>query len=258
VIDIHVHILPGLDDGPDDMQEALTMCRLEAEDGVRTIVATPHMFDGAYHVEVRQILDGTGGLRDCVRQEGLPLEIVPGADVHLTTDVCQLLREGKVMTVGNAGKYVMLELPQDVLPAGVADILFNVQLQGIVSILSHPERNREFQAEPERLVPFVQAGNLVQLTAASIVGGFGRHVQEVAHLMLSMRLAHLVASDAHSPSRRPPGLSEARKVVESLLSASEAEEIFERRPREILLGNVVTLPDPDTRRAARKKRWWFF
>ena len=257
MIDLHVHILPGLDDGPRDMSDALEMCLQAVEDGTTTIVATPHMYNGVYDVRREDVLAGVEELRRCVSAAGIALTIVPGADIHIETDLCSHLRDGTIVTVGDTGKYVMLELPHDVMPQGLLAFLFSVQLAGVTPIISHPERNFEVQSDPDVLLPIVGAGNLLQVTAGSITGSFGERPEACAHHLIERRMAHLVASDAHSPKRRRPLLSPARAVVGEMTSAEEAEELFVQRPRKIIAGEYVEVPDVVDERRARKRRGWF-
>ncbi|UCD57684.1 MAG: hypothetical protein JSV16_00830 [Candidatus Hydrogenedentota bacterium] len=244
MIDLHTHILPGMDDGPRQMEEALAMCRIAADDGITAVVASPHMFNGMFNVTRDDILAGVKRLSERIRMEAIPLAVKPGADVWAMPNLTRLLREGAVMTVGDRGKYLMVELPYDVLPLGLSQLLFSIQLQGITPILSHPERNLTVQADPLLMTGFVEAGNLVQLTAASVTGDFGEHAQKCAFALLAARLAHLIASDAHSPDKRPPGLSRALTVVGELLPIEEVDDIFLHRPLRVLAGEYVDLPEP--------------
>jgi len=260
MVDLHTHILPGLDDGPADATEALAMCRAAVDDGTTTVVATPHMAGGLYNVTREAVLDGVRCLRARLEAEDVPLLVEPGADIHITPDLPDLLREGRLVTVGDrpvgSGAYVMLELPHTVIPQGVLEVLFAVQVMGVTPLISHPERNFEVQNDPEVMRPWVAAGTVLQLTAASVVGDFGRRARRCAHYLLRSRLAHVVASDAHSAARRPPGLSRARAVVASLLSAEETEAMFVRRPPRILAGDDLDLPEPAEPRPTGKERWF--
>jgi len=278
MVDLHTHILPGLDDGPTDVTETLAMCRAAVDDGTTTVVATPHMAGGLYHVTREAVLDGVRCLRARLEAEAVPLLVEPGADIHITPDLPDLLREGRLVTVGDrpvgSGAYVMLELPHMVIPQGVLEVLFAVQVMGVTPMISHPERNFEVQNDPDVVRPWVAAGTVLQLTAASVVGDFGRRARRCAHDLLRSRLAHVVASDAHSAASRPmttsrrsrpmttsrrsrpPGLSRARAVVASLLSAEETEEMFVRRPPRILAGDNLDLPEPAEPRPTRKERWF--
>jgi len=257
MIDLHAHVLPGLDDGARDIEEAVVMCRMAAEDGVGTVVASPHMLDGVFNVRREDIIQGVRELRDHLNLAGISLRVEPGGDIHLEPDFCQRLRAGEVMTLADAGRYVLVELAQDVLPQGLQELLFSIQLAGVTPIISHPERNREVQDDPSVLESFVRAGNVIQVTAGSIEGAFGTRVRECVFVLLREGLAHVVASDAHSPGMRPPGLARAREVVAALLSNEEAEEIFVSRPGQILAGERVELPEPSHDQRSRWRRWFF-
>jgi len=236
------------------MAEALAMCRIAVDDGTTTLVATPHMMNGVYFVSREDVLGATAELRAGLAAENVPLEIVPGGDVHIDPKLPDLLRDGQVMTVGDAGRYMLLELPHDLVPPGVSGLLFEIQLAGVTPIVTHPERQRTVQAEPGLLQEWVEAGTLTQVTAASLTGGFGGEAERCARELLDRRLAHLVASDAHSLGARPPGLSASRRVVEAMLGLDEAREIFDRRPRQVVEGDDIDLPAP---RGDRRRRWFF-
>ena len=232
------------------------MCRLALQDGASALVASPHMFDGVYHVTRQDVLDGVARLRRRLEEESVPLTVEPGADVHIDRDLLRLLHDGQVVTIADGGRYIMLELPGDVWPQGLPEFLYSLQLEGLTPIISHPERNLAVQDDPLLLTPLVQAGNLVQITAASLTGDFGKRPHKCALRLLRDRLAHVVASDAHSAQNRPPGLSDARSVVQETLSPDEASMMFEERPRRILAGDYVDLPDVEATPPRARKGWF--
>jgi len=255
MIDVHIHVLPGLDDGPEEMGEAVDMCRVALADGVSVIVAAPHMCDGLFDVTRDEVLRGVRRLREQLDAHGIALAVLPGGDVRISTDLPQLLKGGHVMTVADRGKYMMVELPHDIVPPGLAQTLLAVQSAGTTPIITHPERNFEMQRDPALLEPLVRSGNLVQLTADSLVGRFGGQARKCARELVTRRMAHLVASDAHSLQTRRPGLSKARQAVGELLPAEEVEEMFVHRPRKILAGEPVTLPEISDERPPKKRDW---
>lgn len=244
MIDIHCHILPGLDDGPPTLEKSLEMCRIAAADGIDAIVATPHMLNGMYDVTAEQVLAGVRALNDSLADEGLALRILPGADVHVDKNLPSYLAEKKVLTLADRGKHLMVELPQDVLPAEIADLLFQIQLKGVTPIVSHPERNVEVQRDSEVLRGLVERGALIQITAGSLTGAFGSRAEECGLGLLRRGMAHLVATDAHNALRRPPTLSAARAVVEREMGSDEARAVFEDRPARLLAGAYVEPPEP--------------
>jgi protein-tyrosine phosphatase len=258
VIDLHCHILPGLDDGPSTVEDALAMCRIAVEDGIRTIVATPHMLNGMFPVDREAVLEGVHAISRSLRQMSIPLEILPGADVHLDQSVPGSLERGELITLADLGRHLLLELPQDVVPEGTRDLLFQVQLKGITPIITHPERNIAIQQDPAILHDLVGAGCLTQITAGSLTGTFGARVRKCTLRLLKSGTAHLVCTDAHNTGRRSPRLSEARRVVEEEVGEVEAERIFRERPARILEGCHVEAPEPltDPGRPGKRQGFW--
>ena len=256
MIDLHMHLLPGLDDGPPGMAESLEMCRLAVARGTKTVVTTPHMFNGVFDVSREDILEGVSRLRRRLEAEQLDLDVLPGADVHIHIDLCRFIEEGKVMTIGDGGRYLLLELPSGVIPRGLDRYLFTIRLAGITPIITHPERNFEIQSDPGRLAEPVSSGVLLQVTADSLIGTFGSGPHRCAMKLLGAGMAHLVASDAHSPAYRSPGLEKAYQVVKRTLGEAEANEVFIRRPARILAGETVEVPEIRARqRFGFLKKW---
>ncbi len=254
MIDLHCHILPGLDDGASDLEEALEMCRIASSDGIRTIVATPHMLNGMFAVDTGAVHRGVADLREALKGEGIPIEILPGADVHLDLSLPERAAEGEVVTVAGRGRHLLLELPQDIVPREVGEVIFRLQLKGITPIITHPERNVEIQQHPGLLNRLIEQGSLTQITAGSLTGAFGSRVRECALKLLHARAVHVVATDAHNTGRRSPRLSEARRVVEEELGPEEAEIIFDDRPGKILEGIHVDPPEPIAGHCRPKKK----
>lgn len=244
MIDLHCHILPGLDDGPPRIEESLEMCRIAVEDGIRTVVATPHMLNGMFRVERRDVLAGVEALSVALRDASIPLRILPGADVHLDQSVPGCMDRGEIVTVADLGRHLLLELPQDIVPEGTGELLFQIQLRGATPIITHPERNIAIQQNPTILQGLVRAGSLTQITAGSLTGTFGNRVRDSALKMLRSGIAHLVSTDAHNTGRRSPRLSDARRIVEEVAGREEGDRIFVERPGRILAGAYVEAPDP--------------
>ena len=258
MIDLHCHILPGLDDGPSSVEESLAMCRIAAQDGIRTIVATPHMLNGMFPVYREDVIEGVGGMSRALAEASIPLQILPGADVHLDRSVPGCLERGELITVADLGRHLLLELPRDIVPEGTGELLFQVQLQGVTPIITHPERNIAIQQNPALLNDLVRAGSLTQITAGSLTGMFGARVRRCALRLLTSGTAHLVSTDAHNTGRRSPRLSEARRVVEEEMGREEAERVFLERPTKILEGVHVEAPEPltDSDRPRRRQSFW--
>jgi protein-tyrosine phosphatase len=244
MIDIHSHILPGIDDGARDMEEALKMAQLAVEDGIRVMVATPHLFkhhagEMAALNEKSVILERLDRFRDRLAAAGIPLEILPGCDVPLSIDALSLLAEDRVLTVNDGKRYLLLELPHFSIPPTLEDICFRLQSLGITPIITHPERQPMILERPERLARLVELGYLAQLTAGSLTGTFGRQVAKVSRQLVKKGHIHVLASDAHNTRRRPPILNLAVGELSKLIGPEQAQAMVTQTPAKIIKGEPL-------------------
>ena len=279
MIDLHCHILPGLDDGPQTMEESIQMCRIAYQDGIRTIVATPHTLNGVYQNGKSIILSKVDELNDALnnselkldsairnlsepgsapeglmpRREGslsrrpqsaIDLKILPGSDVHLCETTLQQVDQGEAVTIGDGGKYIMIEFPSQAIPYQAERVLFQLLGRGLIPIISHPERNLEIWRRPGRYDEIIKMGCLGQVTAMSLTGEFGPKVRQWAEKLLKSWLVHFIASDAHSIKGRPPILSAAVKAAAKIVGKKEAEKMVTEYPKAILEGRRPNIPDP--------------
>ena len=273
MIDLHAHILPELDDGPKTLTESVEMCRRSYQDGIRTIVATPHILEGVYPNHRPTILAkvqelnaaivecGLGNtergmknldskisshlnseLRD--RHSELPLVILPGADVHFSSDMVRLCENGGIVTVNDKGRYLMVEFDFQGIPYRAEDVLFRLMARGIIPIITHPERNLEIGQRPQRYGEMIRMGCLGQVTGMSLTGGFGSGVKQTAEKLLKNRLVQIIASDTHSITRRPPVLSPAVREAEKIVGKEEAQMMVTDYPQAILEGKKPHVPEP--------------
>jgi protein-tyrosine phosphatase len=237
MIDIHCHLLPGLDDGPDDMGETLGMCRLAQSDGIKTLVATPHCRNGVYHNQEKTILPVVKQVQEVIRQAEIPIQILPGADLHIHPEALSFLKENPKLLLGD--RYYLLELPAQSIPPYTREFIFKSLLAGYFPILTHPERNSQVQSRHKLLEEWVEAGVLIQITAMSLTGEFGGQVRKCALSLIRSGLVHVLASDAHSSRRRPPVLSKAREVLETIVGPEKARTLVKDIPEKILKGESV-------------------
>lgn len=242
MIDLHAHILPGLDDGAGDLEETLDMCRIARDDGITTIVATPHSGNG-YENDRLVVLSAVQQLRACLMELNIPLEILPGADIYLRHDLIDLLRDGMVMTMNDNSRYVLVEFPHHIMPPNYIDWLFEMKLKGITPIFTHPERNTAIQKNINHVRQWVDRGGLVQVTAMSLTGDFGPEAARCARQLIRNRLVHAIASDAHSKSRRPPVLSGAVRAAKRMVDADYVEKLVNQFPAAIIAGQTFTAPE---------------
>jgi protein-tyrosine phosphatase len=273
MIDLHSHILHGLDDGPETMEESIQMCWICYRDGVRRIVATPHTLNGEYQNNRSTILAKVKELNDALEKFGvrssefganksssfdfkkdpmtqLPynpitdLRILPGADVRFSNEIFHQLDEGEVMTVGDGKKFLILEFPFHAIPFRAEDVLFQLLAKGITPIISHPERNLEIVRRPTRYYEMVKMGCLGQVTAMSVTGGFGSKVRGFVEKLFKKRLLHFIASDAHNINGRPPILSSAVKQAEKIVGKEQAQKMVTEYPKSVLEGKRPNVPEP--------------
>jgi len=246
--DLHCHLLPGIDDGPRNWEDSLAMARMAANEGIRTIVATPHQL-GRYENNTReQILRLTLEAQDRIHNAGLELLVIPGADVRIQENLAQLVHDKRVVTLADRHAHVLLELPHgQALPLG--SLIHQLKQQGVDCILSHPERNDDLQRNPELLRPWVQQGCLVQVTSGSITGGFGPQARALCRWLFRENMVHVVATDAHDTIGRPPLLRQAYQTVCRWAGEVRARRVFLENPRAVVLGNAVEVPLPVDRRA---------
>jgi protein-tyrosine phosphatase len=244
MIDVHSHILPAVDDGAKTIEESLAMGRIAARDGITDIVATPHALNGTYENPRGRVLEGVAALQEAFLKADIRIRLYPGADVRLTDHLVEHVKRGDALTLNDTGKYVFVELPSQVIPANMAEFIFELELAGMKPIITHPERNIFIEKNPNILYDLVEKGALAQITAASLTGMFGGGAQDTARKLLKCGLVHLIATDAHSPSRRPPVLSEGVKCAARIVGKAAADAMVNDTPRKILAGTYIETNEP--------------
>ncbi len=254
MIDIHTHILPGCDDGASSMEESLEMAAVAVQDGIRQVVATPHEEAWGKTIDIQRVVAAVDDLRRAIADRGIDIEVLVGIEALLAPDLPERLAQRRVLGI-NEKRYVLVEVPFQLYPAFADQTFFELQLRGIVPVLAHPERNAAVQRDPYILEGPVSRGVMVQITAGSLLGAFGSKTRETAETMLASNLAHVIASDAHSPEARPPILSTAARRAAELVGAERAEAMVSSVPKSIIIGERVELPAPIRQKA--RKGWPF-
>lgn len=255
MIDVHCHILPGVDDGPSDIEESVEMCRVAASDGVKRIIATPHSNPSVYDSGTAKTIELTEELNVRLREAGIPLSIQAGCEAHATPDLIARLKNSEVLTLDGQGRYVLLEFPFETMPLNWDMFVLSLKNAGYMPVMAHPERNVWFLNRPEALFDAVDKGiMLVQITAASVTGELGPVIKAFSARLLERNLVHVVASDGHSASYRPPVLSGARIAAAAIIGIDRAEPLFTGNAEAIAQGLPLAPPHPMDTQAA-KKRW---
>jgi protein-tyrosine phosphatase len=244
VIDLHSHILSGLDDGAQDVAASVEMARMAVADGITAMACTPHVFPGKYPNSSATILPAMHALQALLDAQDIPLKLHSGADVHIAPDLVDRLSDGSVPTLNNS-RYFLLEPPHEILPPRLEDFVSRLFQAGFVPIITHPERLLWAGRHYETIRRLADIGCPMQVTAGSIVGAFGAAATELAQRMLKESLVSFFASDGHGTTWRKPLLSEAYAAVAAQFGSEQAQKMFIDRPAAILAnGEPGLLVDP--------------
>ena len=246
MIDLHSHILPGIDDGATSLEVSLEMARIAVADGVHTMACTPHIYPGLYMNDARGIARAREQLQAMLDLHRIALTLVDGADVHLVPGLLEGLRAGVVPTL-HGSRYVLLEPSHHVRPPRLEDSVFELVAAGYTPVITHPERLAWIEDHHDVFTRLVRQGAWMQVTGGALTGQFGKRARYWGERLLGEGLVHLLASDAHTTGRRSPGLSKARAAAEHLVGAEEARRLVLDRPQAILAdlppSQAPALPD---------------
>lgn len=244
MVDIHIHILPGIDDGPRSLEDALKMARMAAGDGIKTVVATPHLFRRK-SVDLKAI-NSPEDIRQAVQrfnqqlaEEGIELTVLPGCEAPLFPEIIQFIDDGRILTINDQQRYISLEMPETVIPPATEDLVFQLNSRGLTPVISHPERNLVFYEMPQKLERLISLGCLSQITARSLTRGFGWRVARFTKKLLRLGLVHVMATDAHSAGHRPPLLQEALVKLKRLVGESRAWDMVATIPERLVQGEPL-------------------
>lgn len=229
MIDLHCHILPGVDDGPATIEQSISMCRIAADDGIRTIVATPHIkYDPISMEDIRRKVDE---LNEALIKETIPVTILPGGE-------CASISVDEVFSsiTINGTNYVLVEFPYTHIPDNACEFLFNLRNRGLMPIIAHPERIPTVIQNPNAFIELLGTNIFVQLTAHSILGTFGKNEKRCANYLLKKGVVHLIASDAHDDHYRTPKLRDAVRKAAKIVGRRSALKMVNRIPKMILNG----------------------
>lgn len=248
MIDIHHHCLPGVDDGPRDLTEAADLCRLAAEDGIETIVATPHVLRGRWQNTSRATLEQKlAELQDAI---GATPRLILGSEYFFAHDMNDALGNGGIVPLAGS-RYVLVELASHAVPPLLEQPLYQARLGGWTTVIAHPERNLVFQSRPELLASLVANGTKTQITAGSLLGDFGPEARQCAWEWIEREMVHFVASDAHNTTKRPPRMREAAAAIREIAGDVVAGALTRRNPAAVVANHGLEY-DPEPKPAAKR------
>jgi protein-tyrosine phosphatase len=257
MVDIHHHLLPGLDDGAKSFEVSIEMARIAAADGITHIVCTPHA-NGTYAFDPIVNAAKTDELRGMLASKGLVITLGRGCDFHLSYDNVRAAKADPTRYSINGQGYLLVELPDYGLPPGLTETFYELQLAGLTPILTHPERNPTLVTEPSRMADWLRGGVLVQVTADSLTGHKGKPAQRMAHDLLEKRWVHFLASDAHNTTSRPPRMRDAHDLVANKYGSSYARSLCVTNPLAVFTGKPFELEEEPRGlyEAAEEPGWW--
>lgn len=240
MIDLHSHILPGMDDGARDMETALHMADMAVQSGVSAMVVTPHCASD----RVEQVRERLADLRSAVRAEGIPIRLYSGMEIFGRPDTAALLREGRLLTI-NGSRYPLIEFAFDTDGEEETAVLHSVLQAGYIPLVAHPERYRCIQEDPEQANLWARMGCRFQVNRGSLLGRFGPEARDVAWALTGRGFATVVASDSHSAARRTPWMRDVWELLERQLSPAAAMWLLEENPRRIINNERLPSAEPE-------------
>lgn len=236
MIDLHCHLLPGIDDGPKTLALSLAMARHALSRGINTCVVTPHIHPGWYDNDCDTIQAAHQSFRQALAEAGIALQVGMAAEVRIDASLPSLIKAEKIPFIGSWGGHraLLLEFPPDHLPAGSEALARWLLDRGILPVIAHPERNRAFVRQPGKLAPFLELGCLLQITAGSLTGLFGPDVRQCAVSLVRQGLVTFMASDAHNLEKRVPDLLPALDCLRTLIGKDQADALVNGNPEKLL------------------------
>lgn len=251
MIDIHNHILIGVDDGPQTEEEAVILLKQAIDNGITDIIATPHHYNGDFVNLGSKILEKMDELNLVISQHQLDINVYPGQEIRVNGNFVEELKAGVGIPL-NQKQYVLIEFSFNEIPSYVGPMFYDIQMNGYTPIIAHPERYKAIIKNPDRLHDFIEKGAIAQVTAGSVAGELGDNLKETSLKMIEAHLVHLIASDAHHAGFRPFMLQEAYDVVEKELGSIYVEDL-KYNAEAVLHGKEVKVKRPSKIESYHKK-----
>lgn len=252
MIDLHSHILPGIDDGAQNLDDSLNLARKAVEQGITHLLCTPHHHNGKYINHKTDVMSDVNTLQSELDTRGIPLTIFASQEVRINGDLLQQIEDDDILFCDASNRYLLVEFPTAEAPSYAIRMMEELRARGIIPIIAHPERNGTFRKDPNKLIEFLDIGCLAQLTAPSIIGIFGKDIKKTAKVMIENGLVQMVASDAHHVDKRTFYLKEAYEEI-TKHHGEETTDYFMAVAKGIINGE-----DIDVRPYYEKKKKRFF
>ncbi|MGF2941306.1 tyrosine-protein phosphatase [Enterococcus xiangfangensis] len=254
MIDLHCHILPGLDDGAQTLADSLAMVEKAIDQGITHIMCTPHHTNGEYNNPAKKVISAVETLQQAIDQRGWEMTLFEGQEVRLTEQLLAGIERQEILFIDEKKTYLLVEFPANEVPPYSEWLFYQLLIRGHIPVLAHPERNAVFCKDPNKLIPFLEMGVLTQLTAPSIVGVFGKKIQKTAKKMLEHQMLHTVVSDAHNLNQRTFLMKEAYQAIEKI-GGSEMSSAMQQTAKDLVNGDSIIRP---TYQIIKEPRFKFF
>lgn len=236
MIDIHCHLLPGIDDGPETLQEALLLANYAVNNGIKKAVVTPHIHPGRYENDLNSINVKFLHFKKALLEQNIELELGMAAEVRVCPEILPMLLQDRIPFLGICDDYkiMLIEFPHNYIPPGSEKLVKHLLNRGIKPLIAHPERNKDVMDNINVITPFVEMGCMLQLTAASVAGKFGERCYASARELLIRNWVTVIASDAHNEFYRPPDLKQGYKAAELIMGSEIADELVFGMPLKLV------------------------
>ncbi|MEH7095607.1 tyrosine-protein phosphatase [Neobacillus vireti] len=253
MVDIHCHILPGIDDGAGNMSDSILMAKEAEKEGIHTIIATPHL-NNQYDNRKELIVTKVQEVNQALKNDGVNVTILPGQEPRIYGDILDDLEKDEIQSLNNS-QYLFIEFPSNHVPRYTEKLLFDIQVKGLTPIIVHPERNSELIERPDLLYHLVEKGALTQVTASSLCGYFGKNIKNFSNQIIEANLAHFIASDAHNITNRTFKMMEAFDLINEKYG-TDFVYLFKENAELLITGKNVIKEIPV--QIKKKKKFLFF
>lgn len=234
MIDLHTHILPSLDDGPHDLEEAMAMVKQSVLSNVTAVLATPHIYEEPSDAYLKKIQMQYALLKTAIAKEKIVMDLYLGAEIYIHPNLLAMVKKYPQLTMNQSGRHVLIEFPSRELPLYSETVIYQTAVQGCVPVMAHPERCQDIQKNPRLLIGYIQKGALMQMDAGSLLGHYGRRVKKTAKYCLKNNLVHIIASDLHSSHMNTHPLVEVRKAALKIIDENTFEKMVMTLPESIV------------------------
>ncbi len=249
MVDLHNHILPGIDDGAKNMEETLRMGEIAEAEGFSKIIATPHCIEGEFTLKREQFLSVINRVNEYFIENAVNIEVLPGSEVYISPDLPSKLKKGEIFTL-NDTPYILVEFPMGSVPIYTEDILYEMRLLGYKPVIAHPERYIRVMEDPNYLKDLIEQGNYVQINSLSVTKVLGEKTKKTAEILLKHKMVHFIGTDAHTSRTRSPRIKEALEQMRRWVGDEYVEEIINNN-RALVRGEEIIIPQSLTYRPGK-------